>query len=140
MLNYAVSRVPHVASILLVGALFAVQAFAQGRLTEVQVSGSARTTAAVLSASGLKIGQPVTSKDLDAACQRLLDSVFFRGASYRYQSKAGSGGLTYLVNFDLMDETTLVQVVLDIPNTDQDQLWTKFKAAEIGRASCRERV
>ena len=107
-----------------------LSAFAQGRLAEVHVSGSTRTTAAVLSASGLKIGQPVTSKDLDAACQRLLDSGFFRGASYRYQSKAGSGGLSYSVNFDLMDETTLVQVVLDIPNTDQDQLWTKFKAAD----------
>jgi outer membrane protein assembly factor BamA len=116
--------------VLLAATLTACAALAQGRLTEVQVSGSARTTAAVLAASGLKLGQPVTPNDLDAACRRLVDSGFFRGASYRYQSKTAPGGVSYSVNFDLTDETTLVSVVLDIPNTDQDQLWTKFKAAD----------
>lgn len=115
---------------LLAFALAASAALAQGRLTEVHASGSARATSAVLSAAGLKIGQAVTPKDLQAACQRLLDSGFFKGGSYRYQTKSGPGGLTYSVTFDLLDETTLVPVVLDIPNTDQEQLWTKFKAAD----------
>jgi len=115
---------------LLAVALTACAALAQGRLTEVHVSGSTRAAAAVLTASGLRLGQPITAKDLEAACHHLVDSGFFRGASYRYQSKAGPDGLSYSVNFELMDETTLVPVVLDIPNTDQDQLWTKFKAAD----------
>lgn len=116
--------------VLLAATLTVCAALAQGRLTEVQVSGSARTTVAVLTVSGLKLGQPVTPNDLDAACRHLVDSGFFRGANYRYQSEVGTGGVNYSVNFELTDETTLVAVVLDIPNTDQDQLWTKVKAAD----------
>jgi outer membrane protein assembly factor BamA len=110
--------------------LTAAAALAQGRLAEVHVSGTARGQDAVLSAAGLKIGQSVTEKDLDAACQRLLDSGFFRGASYKYVAKPGKSGLNYSVNFDVNDETSLVSVVLDIPNADQDQLWSKIKAAD----------
>src|SRR5579875_2934058 len=116
--------------LLLAVAISAGAALAQGRLAEVHVSGSSRGTAAVLSASGLKLGQPITPKDLDAACQHLLDSGFFRGASYQYRSKSEPGGLTYSVNFDLTDESTLVPVVLDMPNTDPDQLWARFKSAD----------
>jgi outer membrane protein assembly factor BamA len=110
--------------------LSASAALAQGRLAEVHVSGTARGEAAVLTAAGLKIGQPITEKDLDAACQRLLDSGFFRGASYKYVAKPAKGGLNYSVSFDVNDETTLVSVILDIPNADQEQLWSKFKAAD----------
>lgn len=105
-------------------------AFAQGRLAEVHVSGTNRPTPAILTASGLKIGQSVGPKDLDSACRTLMDSGFFRAASYRYQSRAAAGGLTYSVSFDLTDESSLVAVVLDIPNADQEQLWTQFKAAD----------
>jgi outer membrane protein assembly factor BamA len=105
-------------------------AFAQGRLAEVHVSGTNRAPAAVLSASGLKIGQTVTPKDLESACRKLMDSGFFRAAGYKYQSRASSAGLTYSISFDLTDESTLVPVVLDIPNADQERLWAQFKAAD----------
>lgn len=116
--------------LLLAIALSAVAALAQGHLGEVHVSGTTRATAAVLNASGLKLGQAVTPKDLERACRHLVESGFFREASYRYASKSGPGGLTYSVNFDLTDESTLVPVVLDIPNTDQDQFWAKCKSAD----------
>jgi outer membrane protein assembly factor BamA len=105
-------------------------AFAQGRLAEVHVSGTSRPTAAVLSAAGLKIGQAVAPKDLDSACRSLMDSGFFRAASYKYQSRASATGVSYSLSFDLTDESSLVPVVLDIPNADQEQLWTQFKAAD----------
>lgn len=104
--------------------------FAQGRLAEVHVSGTNRASEAVLAASGLTIGQAVTPKSLDSACRTLMDSGFFRAASYRYQSKMSASGLAYSVSFDLTDESTLVPVVLDIPNTDQEQLWAQFKVAD----------
>ncbi|MBV8904691.1 MAG: hypothetical protein JOZ22_13750 [Acidobacteriia bacterium] len=103
---------------------------AQGRLAEVHVSGTSRPTAAILAASRLTVGQPVTPKDLDAACRTLIDSGFFRSASYKYQSRTGAGGLSYSVSFDLTDESTLVPVVLDIPNPDQETLWAQFKAED----------
>ena len=84
----------------------------------------------MLTAAGLKIGQPVTEKDLDAACQRLLDSGFFRGASYKYVAKPGKGGMSYSVSFEVTDETALVSVILDIPNIDPEQLWPKLKSAD----------
>lgn len=116
--------------VLLAFALTASVALAQGRLTEAHVNGSARATDAVLAASGLKLGQRVTPKELDDACRRLLKSGFFKAASYRYQSRPAPGGFNYSVNFELVDETTLVPVVLDIPNTNQEELWTKVKTAD----------
>lgn len=55
---------------------------------------------------------------------------FFPRRGYKYQSRASSAGLSYSIEFDLTDESTLVPVVLDIPNADQEQLWTQFKSAD----------
>ncbi|BDC52491.1 hypothetical protein F183_A48060 [Bryobacterales bacterium F-183] len=97
-------------------ATLCVSLFAQvAPLAEVQVTGNRNyTTAAVIEASGLRIGKPVKEADFEAARDRLMATGGFETMNYRFgPSKDGKG---YLVTFEVTEvERSLPVKFEDLP-------------------------
>ncbi len=68
----------------------ATHAQAQTTLRRIEVVGLQRLSAdQVIQTSGLRIGEPISPAQIDAALDRLMQSKLFRGASYRVQIADG---------------------------------------------------
>src|SRR4029453_54165 len=80
-------------------------------LARVEANGLRRFTAAdVVRVSGLKVGQPVGVKELDAAATQMVSSGLFKRVRYRVATESGQLALT----FDVEEETDWsVPVVFD---------------------------
>jgi outer membrane protein insertion porin family len=115
-----------------VALLLAPAALAQHPVVEIKVAGNQRlAAAAVIAASGLRVGRMATHADLDAAAQKLADTGFFASVSYRYDPKPAPGGGTgYALTFQVSEQPALVAVQLDIPGQDTERLWQQLKAAD----------
>ncbi|HLY19674.1 MAG TPA: POTRA domain-containing protein [Bryobacteraceae bacterium] len=100
---------------------------AQGTAVEIRVTGNERVApAAVIAASGLRVGSAVTRTALDAAAQKTLDTGFFSNVSYRYDPK----GKGYAVTLQVTEEPAVTPVELDIPGQDTEKLWQQLKATD----------
>jgi len=106
-------------------------AAAQHPVAQIRVAGNERLpAAAVIAASGLRVGQIVTRVQLDAAAQKLADTGFFASVSYGYDPKTAGGVTGYALTFHVSEQPALTPVVLDIPGQDTEQLWQQLKAAD----------
>ncbi len=102
-------------------------AMAQRPVVEIKVAGNARLApAAVIGASGLRIGQTVSRPELDAAAQKIFDTGFFSSVNYRYDPKANG----YAVTLQVSEEPAGTLVELDFPGLDAEQLWQQLKSAD----------
>ncbi len=104
-------------------------AFAQqAPLLDIQVSGAQRfAPAAVISASGLRIGQAAAAADFDAAVARLADTGLFTSVSYRYDPKTADGKSGYALTLQIQEAPVSRPVRLDFPGVDEQQLWQEVK-------------
>ena len=106
-------------------------ALAQHPVAQIKVAGNARLAAtAVITASGLRVGQIVTRAQLDAAAQKLADTGFFASVSYRYDPKAAGGVTGYALTLQVTEEAARTPVELDIPGQDAERLWQQLKSAD----------
>jgi outer membrane protein insertion porin family len=111
--------------------LFASGALAQHPIAEIHVEGNQRlTAAAVIGASGLRVGQITNQAGLNAAAQKLADTGFFTSVSYRYDPKAAGGVTGYALTLQITEETARVPVELDIPGLDGEALWRELKSSD----------
>lgn len=114
-----------------VALMLAPAALAQRPIVEIKVAGSERLApAAVIAASGLRIGQAVTRAELDAAAQKLFETGFFSSVNYRYDPTAAGGPAGYGVTLEITEEAARTPVELDIPGLDAEQLWQQLKSAD----------
>jgi outer membrane protein assembly factor BamA len=111
--------------------ILAPAALAQHPVAEIKVAGNARLpAAAVIAASGLRVGQIATRAQFDAAAQRLADTGFFASVSYGYDPKTVGGVSGYALTLHVSEQTTLAPVELDIPGLDVEELWQRLKSAD----------
>lgn len=76
-------------------------------LVQINVSGSQRySNQAIVAYLGLRTGQQVSQKELEAASQKLADSGLFSLVQFRF----GMAGNGVVANFDLADNTKLVPI------------------------------
>jgi len=115
-----------------VALMLAPAALAQHPLVEIKVAGNRRLAgAAVIAASGLRVGRMATRADLDAAAQKLADTGFFSSVSYRYDPKpAPGGGSGYALTLQVSEQPATAAVQLDIPGQDVERLWQQLRAAD----------
>ncbi|MBV9081715.1 MAG: hypothetical protein JOZ62_03500 [Acidobacteriaceae bacterium] len=100
----------------------------QARLGEVRIIGNNRLdTAAIIAASGLHVGAPLTKQELDAAPQTLLATGFFSSVNYRYSTKPVNGVLQYSITFEIVEEQHLIPVTIDILGFAAEALWPDIK-------------
>jgi outer membrane protein assembly factor BamA len=98
-------------------------------LLDIQVAGNARlSSAAVISTTGLKAGQTVTTKDFDAAMARLDETGLFTSLAYRYDPKASGGQSGFALVVQVTEAPAVSGVRLDIPGVDSEQLWQEIKS------------
>jgi outer membrane protein assembly factor BamA len=95
--------------------------FQSFEIAQIQVQGLKRLPqAGVIAASGLRDAKQATSKDLDAACNRLLKTGLFAACSYKYTPSAGKGAAIELAT----EEAPASQKVrLQIPNAKEEEAW-----------------
>jgi len=111
--------------------LTAPAAVAQQAIMRLDVEGNARLpAAAVIARSGLRVGQTVTRKDLDAAAQKLLDTGFFSTVNYRYATKPAGGAPGYAVTLQVAEEPARTPALLDVPGLDEERLWQQLKSTD----------
>ena len=109
---------------------------AQRPIVSIHVNGNERIPeAAVVAASGLRVGQVVTQPDMDAVAQRLLHTGFFSIASYRCDPVKTASASGFAVVLEVTEEDARTPVLLDIPGQDAERLWSGLMAADplIGR-------
>ena len=100
---------------------------AQNSLSSIAVTGNQRLPAAAIAqASGLRLRQAVTTADLEKANQTLFDTGLFTAVSYRYEAEAGANA-DWGVTFAVTEDRVPVEVRIDIPGTDEKQLWEDLK-------------
>jgi outer membrane protein assembly factor BamA len=106
----------------------------QFRLADIKVSGNQKfTAAAVISACGLRVGQSVVVKDVEAATHRLADTGLFATVDYRYDPKNDAKTVNriagYVLTWKVEEAPTSATVRLDFPGIDEQQLWHDLKIA-----------
>jgi outer membrane protein assembly factor BamA len=93
-------------------------------IARVKVEGNSRFTAeAVVTASGVRVGQSATPSDFETASKRLLDSGMFQSASYRYAVTQDPNVKGYDLTIQIAEVSYLQPVKLDIPDVDEAALW-----------------
>lgn len=111
--------------------VFASTALAQHPIVEIKVSGNRRlAAAAVMAASGLRVGRMATRAELDAAAQRLAETGFFSSVSYSYDPKTSGGVTGYALTLQVSEQEAGTPVELDIPGQDTEALWQQLKSAD----------
>lgn len=112
-------------------AMLAPMALAQHPVAQIKVSGNERLpAAAVIAASGLRVGQTATHADLDRAAQKLADTGFFSKVSYQYDPKTVGGVTGYAITLLVSEAAGLTPVELDLPGQDPERLWQQLKAGD----------
>lgn len=97
-------------------------------LVEIQVTGAKRlSSAAVISASGLAVGQAAIDKDFDAAVARLDETGLFTSIAYRYDPQTVDGKSGYGMVFQIAEAPVVSAVRLDFPGVDEQELWREVK-------------
>lgn len=120
-------RYPEVA----VALMLAPAALAQHPVAQILIAGNVRLpAAAVVAASGLRVGQIVTRAQFDAAAQKLADTGMFASVSYGYDPKIVAGVTGYALTFHVSEQAAHARVELDIPGQDAERLWQQLKLAD----------
>jgi outer membrane protein assembly factor BamA len=115
----------------MVVAMLAPTAFAQHPVAQIKVTGNERLpAAAVIAASGLRVGQTATHADLDRAAQKLADTGLFSSVSYQYDPKTVGGVTGYAITLQVSEAPAHTAVELDLPGQDPERLWQQLKAAD----------
>lgn len=105
--------------------------FAQHPIMQIKVAGAQRLpTAAVIAASGLRVGQTVNHAQLDAAAQKLADTGFFASVSYAYDPKTVGGVTGYALTLQVSETASRSTLELDISGVDAELLWQQLKSAD----------
>ena len=96
-------------------------------LVDIQVSGNQRFSgAAVIAATGLRLGRSVAAKDVESAAKRLSETGLFAEVSYRYDPKTVNRIAGYAVTWQVQEAPVTVSVRLDFPGIDDRQLWKQL--------------
>ena len=95
--------------------------FAQHPIMQIQVAGAQRLpAAAVIAASGLRVGQTVNHAQLDAAAQKLADTGLFSSVSYAYDPKTAGGVTGYALTLQVSEIASRSTLELDIPGVTRN--------------------
>lgn len=104
---------------------------AQRPIGEIKVAGNVRlAAAAVIAASGLRTGEPVTQAGLDEAARKLADTGFFNSVNYRYDPQTAGGVNGFSVTLQVSEEAATTRLELDIPGRDAERLWQQLKSGD----------
>lgn len=113
-----------------VALVLAPAALAQRPVVDIQVAGNQRlAAAAVIAASGLRVGQTAARAEFDAAARKLFDTGFFAGVSYRFDPTTAGGVGGYAVTLQVSEEPARMPVELDIPGQDAELLWRQLQSS-----------
>jgi outer membrane protein insertion porin family len=113
-----------------VALMLAPAALAQHPVAQIKIAGNVRLpAAAVIAATGLRVGQTATRAQFDAAVQKLADTGLFASVSYEYDSQTIGGVTGYALTFRVSEQRALVPVELDIPGQDTEHLWQQLKSS-----------
>ena len=86
------------------------------------------STAAIVAASGLKLGAPANGAIFDAARDRLIASGYFDMVSYQY--KPAKDGAGYAVTFEVQEITTLYPIRIDGLPVTVDEITAFLKSRD----------
>jgi outer membrane protein insertion porin family len=110
---------------------FACAAFAaQAKFTihEIRVEGNERYPSdAIVRAAGLAPGQRAGVEELQAACQRLVDTGLIQSARYRYKPVAADAADVSLLVTEMQN---LQDARIQIPGIDEERVWAWLKENE----------
>jgi hypothetical protein len=114
--------------------ILAPVAAAQSLIVETRVLGAERLDPqAILSASGVRVGQTFAKKDLDEAVQRLSATGMFASVDYRWDA-AGPGKSGDIVTWRIGEAPPKLTVLLDIPGIDEREFWKETSSASLMRS------
>ena len=94
----------------------------------IEFHGSEYPRSALLTVTGLHAPMPFSEAALRDAAQKLQDTGFFRSVQFRYEPARSHRG--YAVNFDLAEDTDSLPARIDIPDADENDVWTALEAAD----------
>jgi hypothetical protein len=94
-------------------------------IVDLQVKGNQRfSTASVLAQAGLKVGVRVTSKDVEAAATRLVETGMFEEVDYRYDPRSAKNKVSgYVVTWLLREAPVGAAARLEFPDINEEELW-----------------
>ena len=97
----------------------------------VEVKGNQRfSKASVLAEAGLKVGARVTSKHVEAAATRLVETGMFAEVDYRYDPRSVKNKLSgYVVTWLLKEAPIGGTARLEFPGIDEEELWGELTKA-----------
>jgi outer membrane protein assembly factor BamA len=89
-------------------------------LESVTIEGSAVPQSAIMEIAGLRIATPIDKAAIEQACKELQESGLFASISYRYAPGPKKG---YALTLILADQVPLSTATIDIPGTDENEIW-----------------
>ena len=90
-------------------------------LSSVTVKGTSLSSETVQQIAGLHLGASLNQADMESACKRLAQSGLFASVGYQY---APGPKQSYALTLNLTDQTAIAPAVIDIPGTNEEELWT----------------
>ncbi len=89
-------------------------------LESISIEGSSIPKESVLELTGFRLGAPVNQAAIEAGCKKLEESGIFQDINYHYAQGPKHG---YVVTLSLTDQSKLRDASIDIPGTNEDQVW-----------------